>query len=98
MNLIVSFVINDDIRFLPRVLIDVSRINMSVSVLGYNISMPIMVAPTALHKLAHPEGEVASARAAAAAGTIMTLSSWSSCSIEEVSSSGPGLRFFQLSV
>jgi (S)-2-hydroxy-acid oxidase len=86
------------ILFLPRVLIDVSRINMSVSVLGYNISMPIMVAPTALHKLAHPEGEVASARAAAAAGTIMTLSSWSSCSIEEVSSSGPGLRFFQLSV
>jgi (S)-2-hydroxy-acid oxidase len=58
MNLIVSFVINDDIRFLPRVLIDVSRINMSVSVLGYNISMPIMVAPTALHKLAHPEGSI----------------------------------------
>jgi len=86
------------ILFLPRVLIDVSHINMFVNVLGYNISMPIMVAPTALHKLAHPEGEVASARAAAAAGTIMTLSSWSSCSIEEVSSSGPGLRFFQLSV
>ncbi|CAN6236290.1 unnamed protein product [Urochloa humidicola] len=86
------------ILFRPRVLIDVSRINMSMSVLGYNISMPIMVAPTALHKLAHSEGEVASARAAAAAGTIMMLSSWSSCSIEEVSSSGPGLRFFQLSV
>ncbi|CAN6229604.1 unnamed protein product [Urochloa humidicola] len=86
------------ILFRSRVLIDVSRINMSTSVLGYNISMPIMVAPTALHKLAHPEGEVASARAAAAAGTVMMLSSWSSCSIEEVNSSGPGLRFFQLSV
>ena len=99
MSLIMSFVMNDDIRFLPRVLIDVSRIDMSLSVLGYNISMPIMLAPTALHKLAHPEGsislyyssvnlssgviqaylwrfiwnagEVASARAAAAAGTIM---------------------------
>jgi len=59
------------ILFRPRVLIDVSRIDMSLSVLGYNISMPIMLAPTALHKLAHPEGEVASARAAAAAGTIM---------------------------
>jgi len=59
------------ILFLPRVLIDVSHINMFANVLGYNISMPIMVAPTALHKLAHPEGEVASARAAAAAGTIM---------------------------
>ncbi|CAL5014809.1 unnamed protein product [Urochloa decumbens] len=86
------------ISFRPRVLIDVSHVNMSMSVLGYNISMPIMVAPTALHKLAHPEGEVASARAAAAAGTIMMLSSWSSCSIEEVNLSGPGLRFFQLSV
>jgi len=53
-----SFVMNDDIRFLPRVLIDVSHINMFVNVLGYNISMPIMVAPTALHKLAHPEGSI----------------------------------------
>lgn len=86
------------ILFRPRVLIDVSHIDMSTSILGYKISMPIMVAPTALHKLAHQEGEVASAQAAAAAGTIMTLSSWSSCSIEEVSSSAPGLRFFQLSV
>lgn len=55
----------------PRVLIDVSHIDMSTSILGYKISMPIMVAPTALHKLAHQEGEVASAQAAAAAGTIM---------------------------
>uniref|UniRef100_A0A0D3G0K4 (S)-2-hydroxy-acid oxidase n=1 Tax=Oryza barthii TaxID=65489 RepID=A0A0D3G0K4_9ORYZ len=68
------------ILFQPRVLVDVSCINMSTSVLGYNISMPIMIAPTALHKLAHPEGsgifiwnagEVATARAAAAAETIM---------------------------
>ncbi|WVZ87182.1 hypothetical protein U9M48_033868 [Paspalum notatum var. saurae] len=86
------------ILFRPRVLIDVSHIDMSTSILGYKISMPIMVAPTALHKLAHEEGEVASARAAAAAGTIMTLSSWSSCSIEEVNSCGPGIHFFQLSV
>ncbi|XP_066343881.1 glycolate oxidase 2-like isoform X2 [Miscanthus floridulus] len=86
------------ILFRPRVLIDVSHIDMSTSILGYKISMPIMVAPTALHKLAHQEGEVASAQATAAAGTIMTLSSWSSCSIEEVNSSAPGLRFFQLSV
>ncbi|XP_062184876.1 glycolate oxidase 3-like [Phragmites australis] len=86
------------ILFRPRALIDVSHIDMSMSVLGYKISMPIMVAPTALHKLAHPEGELASARASAAAGTIMTLSSWSSCSIEEVKSTGAGIRFFQLSV
>ncbi|CAL5025367.1 unnamed protein product [Urochloa decumbens] len=86
------------IQFRPRVPIDVSHIDMYTSVLGYNISMPIMIAPTALHKMAHPEEELASARAAATAGTIMTLSSWSSYSIEEVNSTGPGTRFFQLSV
>ncbi|XP_025823727.1 peroxisomal (S)-2-hydroxy-acid oxidase GLO2-like isoform X2 [Panicum hallii] len=86
------------IQFRPRVLIDVSHIYMSTSVLGYSISMPIMVAPTALHKMAHPEGELASARAAASVGTIMTLSSWSSYSIEVINSTGPGTRFFQLSV
>nr|Q01KC2.2 RecName: Full=Glycolate oxidase 2; Short=GOX 2; Short=OsGLO2; AltName: Full=Peroxisomal (S)-2-hydroxy-acid oxidase GLO2; AltName: Full=Short chain alpha-hydroxy acid oxidase GLO2 [Oryza sativa Indica Group]Q7XPR4.3 RecName: Full=Glycolate oxidase 2; Short=GOX 2; Short=OsGLO2; AltName: Full=Peroxisomal (S)-2-hydroxy-acid oxidase GLO2; AltName: Full=Short chain alpha-hydroxy acid oxidase GLO2 [Oryza sativa Japonica Group] len=86
------------ILFQPVVLVDVSCIDMSMSVLGYNISMPIMIAPTALHKLAHPEGELATARAAAAAETIMTLSSWSSCSIEEVNLAGPGVRFFQLSI
>ncbi|KAL6651406.1 hypothetical protein ACP70R_010331 [Stipagrostis hirtigluma subsp. patula] len=77
------------IQFRPRVLVDVSHVDMSTSVLGYNISMPIMIAPTALHKMAHPEGELASAR---------TLSSWSSYSIEDVNSTGPGIRFFQLSV
>jgi (S)-2-hydroxy-acid oxidase len=46
------------IRFRPRVLIDVSHIDMSTSILGYKISMPIMVAPTALHKLAHQEGSI----------------------------------------
>jgi (S)-2-hydroxy-acid oxidase len=46
------------IRLRPRVLIDVSHIDMSTSILGYKISMPIMVAPTALHKLAHQEGTI----------------------------------------
>ncbi|XVF25254.1 hypothetical protein REPUB_Repub13aG0197400 [Reevesia pubescens] len=55
----------------PRMLVEVSRINMATTVLGYKISAPIMIAPTGLHKLAHPEGEVATARAAAACNTIM---------------------------
>ncbi|CAO2143535.1 unnamed protein product [Urochloa humidicola] len=79
-----SFLMND-IRFRPRILIDVSHIDMSSSVLGYNISMPFMIAPTASHKMAHPEGELPSARAAATEGTIMTLSSWSSYSIDKES-------------
>ncbi|XP_016649400.1 PREDICTED: peroxisomal (S)-2-hydroxy-acid oxidase GLO4-like isoform X3 [Prunus mume] len=57
----------------PRVLVDVSRIDMSTTILGYKISTPIMIAPTAMHQLAHPEGEVATARAAAACNTIMVL-------------------------
>jgi len=43
-------------RFRPRVLVDVSKIDMSTKILGYPISAPIMIAPTGNHKLAHPEG------------------------------------------
>ncbi|KAL1213740.1 Glycolate oxidase 3 [Cardamine amara subsp. amara] len=86
------------ILFRPRILVDVSKIDVSTRVLGFNISMPIMIAPTAMQKMAHPDGELATARATTAAGTIMTLSSWATCSVEEVASTGPGIRFFQLYV
>ncbi|KAM3682867.1 hypothetical protein ACB098_12G104100 [Castanea mollissima] len=82
----------------PRILVDVSRIDLSTNVLGYNISAPILIAPTALHKLAHPEGEVVTARAAAACKTIMALSFTSSCTLEEVASSCNAVRFFQIYV
>ncbi|XP_023916302.1 peroxisomal (S)-2-hydroxyacid oxidase GLO4 isoform X2 [Quercus suber] len=82
----------------PRILVDVSRIDMSTTVLGNKISAPILIAPTALHKLAHPEGEVATARAAAACKTIMVLSFTSSCTVEEVASGCNAVRFFQLYV
>ncbi|XP_071905145.1 glycolate oxidase-like isoform X2 [Coffea arabica] len=85
-------------KFRPRILIDVSRIDMTTTILGFKISMPIMIAPTAMQKMAHPEGEYATARAASAAGTIMTLSSWATSSVEEVASTGPGIRFFQIYV
>ncbi|CAK9181436.1 unnamed protein product [Ilex paraguariensis] len=68
----------------PRILVDVRRIDMSTTILGYHTSAPIMIAPTAMHKLAHPEGEVATARAAAACNTIMALSFTSTCTVEEV--------------
>jgi (S)-2-hydroxy-acid oxidase len=86
------------ILFRPRILIDVSKIDMTTTVLGFKISMPIMIAPSAMQKMAHPDGEYATARAASAAGTIMTLSSWATSSVEEVASTGPGIRFFQLYV
>ncbi|KAJ4950459.1 hypothetical protein NE237_027291 [Protea cynaroides] len=86
------------ITFQPRVLVDASRINMSTTILGYSISAPVMVAPTSMHKLAHPEGELATARAVAACNTIMVLSSMSTCTMEEVASSCSAIRFFQLYV
>ncbi|XP_041017919.1 peroxisomal (S)-2-hydroxy-acid oxidase GLO4-like isoform X1 [Juglans microcarpa x Juglans regia] len=82
----------------PRILVDVSRIDLSTTILGHRISAPIMIAPTAFHKLAHPEGEVATARAAAASNTIMVLSCMSTCTVEEVASSCNAVRFFQLYV
>ncbi|XP_050232304.1 peroxisomal (S)-2-hydroxyacid oxidase GLO4-like [Mercurialis annua] len=86
------------ITFRPRILVDVSTISMSTTILGYPISAPIMIAPTAMHKLAHAEGEIATATAAAASNTIMVLSSSSSCSLEEVAASCNAIRFFQLYV
>uniref|UniRef100_A0A0E0HWI0 (S)-2-hydroxy-acid oxidase n=1 Tax=Oryza nivara TaxID=4536 RepID=A0A0E0HWI0_ORYNI len=59
------------ILFRPRILIDVSKIDMATTVLGFKISMPIMIAPSAMQKMAHPDGEYATARAASSAGTIM---------------------------
>ena len=50
------------LRLRPRVLRDVSNINMSTTILGNKIDFPVCVAPTALHKLAHPDGEVATAK------------------------------------
>ncbi|WCJ39364.1 Glycolate oxidase 2 [Euphorbia peplus] len=86
------------ITFRPRVLVDVSTISMSTTILGHTISSPIMIAPTAMHKLAHPQGETATAKAAAACKTIMVLSFSSSCSLEEVAASCNAVRFFQLYV
>ncbi|CAA6669903.1 unnamed protein product [Spirodela intermedia] len=86
------------ILFRPRILINVTKIDLTTIILGYKISMPIMIAPTAMQKMAHPDGEYATARAASEAGTIMTLSSWATSSVEEVASTGPGIRFFQLYV
>ncbi|CAM6124286.1 unnamed protein product [Calypogeia fissa] len=85
-------------RLRPRILVDVSHVDTTTEVLGFKISSPIMVAPTSLHKMAHPEGELATARAASAASTIMVLSSSATTSMEDIAKTGPGLRFFQLYV
>ena len=72
------------IGLLPRVLRGAGAPKLDTTILGRHISMPILISPTAFHKLAHPEGERATARAAAAAGTIMIVSMASTVAIEEV--------------
>jgi 4-hydroxymandelate oxidase len=81
-----------------RVLVDVSARDTSTTVLGANVAMPILVAPTAFHKLACPEGELATARAASRAGTVMILSSLSNTRVEEVCAAAMGPVWFQLYV
>ena len=86
------------IKLRPRVLMDVSHRDLRSEALGQRISLPVMFAPAGGHQRAHPSGELASARAAAAAGTVMVLSTASSYSIEEVKNTSTGPLWFQLYV
>ncbi len=87
-------------RLLPRVLVDVAQVDLRCRVLGRDVALPIGVAPVAAQALAHPDAELATARAAAAAGALYCLSTVSSRSIEEVAAAVPAdaRRWFQLYV
>ena len=86
-------------RLRPRVLVDVAIVDPSTTMLGMPTSLPVAIAPMAVQGLAHPDGEVATARAAGAAGIPFTLSTTSSRSIEEVAAGAPDAkRWFQLYV
>jgi 4-hydroxymandelate oxidase len=82
----------------PRVLVDVSRRDQSTTLLSRRIALPVAIAPTAFHKLAHPDGEVATARAASAVGTTMVLSTLSTTPLEEVLAAASCDVWFQLYV
>ena len=79
-----------------RVLVDVQKRDLSTTLFGQKVAFPILIAPTAFHKLAHPDGELATARAAVQSKTIMTLSSLSNTTIEEVSAATDRTFWFQL--
>ena len=81
-----------------RVLVDVSTRDASTELLGHRLTMPIMVAPTAFHGLACEAGELATARAAGRARTIMILSTLSTPAVEEVVATAAGPVWFQLYV
>jgi isopentenyl diphosphate isomerase/L-lactate dehydrogenase-like FMN-dependent dehydrogenase len=81
----------------PRMLVDVEPCSTATTVLGQEVSMPLLVAPVAFQRVAHPDGEVATARAARDAGTIMCLSTIATSTPAEIADVG-GPRWFQLYV
>ncbi len=84
------------IRLRPRMLVDVSQCDTGTSVLGLPVKMPILVAPTSAHGLAHPQGECATAQGVGAAGTIMIASTESDRTLEEIAQAASGPLWFQL--
>lgn len=87
------------LRLRPRVLRDVSNVLTETTVLGTPVASPIGVAPTAYQRLAHPDGELATARGAAAAGSLHVLSTRATAKPAEVERAAPGApRWFQVYV
>jgi 4-hydroxymandelate oxidase len=86
----------DRLRLYYRVLVDVSVRELATTVLGTPVRLPVLVAPTAFQRLAHADGELATARAAGAAGTIMILSTLSTTRVEDVTAAATGPVWFQL--
>jgi 4-hydroxymandelate oxidase len=86
----------EKLKLYYRVLAGVGERNLGTTVLGQSISMPIAVAPTAFHRLASPDGELATARAAKTAGTLFILSSLSNTAMEAVFAEAASPRWFQL--
>ena len=87
-----------DIWLRPRMLVDVSKRDLTTTVLDQHISAPIVIAPLAFQRLAHAQGELATVRAAGKFGTIMILSTLATHSIEEVAAEASGNLWFQLYV
>jgi isopentenyl diphosphate isomerase/L-lactate dehydrogenase-like FMN-dependent dehydrogenase len=86
----------DGWRLRPRVLVDVGAVTTATTVLRTELAMPIIAAPVAYQRMAHPEGELAVARGAAAAGTLMCLSSFATSTPADVGAAAEGARWFQL--
>jgi 4-hydroxymandelate oxidase len=86
----------DRLVFRPRVLVGVDRVDTSTEILGERLALPIGLAPTAFNRLGHPDGELAAARAAGAAGAFMCCSTIASSTLEEIAAVATGPLWFQL--
>lgn len=88
----------DDYQIEPRYLVDVANVDLNTSVLGAELEWPVFLCPTGASRLFHGDGEYAAARAAAAAGTLYSLSTLSTCDIESVAGASDGPKAFQVYV
>jgi 4-hydroxymandelate oxidase len=88
----------DKLRLKTHVLNDVSHVDTKIELFGLELPYPILVAPSAFHRLIHPEGELATARGAAMANGLYCVSSFTTTPIEEIAKVSTGPRWFQLYV
>src|SRR5271170_2712274 len=86
----------EDITFRPRHAVALTNCDMGTRVLGFDLSLPFLLAPVGYSRLMHPGGEVAAARAAGAAGTAYILSTISGHKLEDVKAGSRGPVFYQL--
>jgi isopentenyl diphosphate isomerase/L-lactate dehydrogenase-like FMN-dependent dehydrogenase len=85
-------------RLRPRVLVDVAEISLETTLLGTPVSMPLGIAPFAMQRLLAPGGEALTAGVAAAAGVLMTVSTLTTCTHEQIAAASSGPRWLQLYV
>ena len=85
----------DRIKLKPRILNDVSKLDTRVKLFGQELPFPIILGPTAYHKLVHPEGEAATARGAGAAGATMVASMLATVTVEDIAKAATGPLWFQ---
>jgi 4-hydroxymandelate oxidase len=88
----------DATRLSPRVLHDVSNVDLKLSLLGVELPFPVLLAPTGYQRLFHAEGELATARGAGSLGALFTLSTAATTSIEDTAAVATGPLWFQMYV
>ena len=88
----------DALRVRPTALVDVSQINTGLNLLGNQMKHPVLLAPTAYHRLCHPDGELATVKGAAQTSTTMIVSSFANTRVEEITAAAPATTWYQLYV
>ena len=80
----------ESITLRPRMLVDITKRDLSTTALGQRLDFPVLVSPSSLHTSAHRDGELATVRATGAAGALMVVSAGSSYTLEEIAKAATG--------